>query len=295
MVSSGKKRSVPAKKKTLKRTTNRAMGSRRRKPGSGNLLKKSVLAILVVLLIGVFGSAGYFGYRAVVASSFFKIDSTMIEVVGFPETEEGKARKDEVLALVQKLVREDPMDEESRKQSFFLDLEEISREVSGFSYVRSASVSRKMPDGLRVSVVQRERAAVFRIDGQSIWFDEDGERLDLASKDDPNVPFVMRGWNPADSDLALEDNRSRIELYRRLKTEWNQHGLTDRVLEVDATDLRSVRVGVRAENGESVIIVGDEDFVNRLKMGLDAMKAGPSQSIDVTNGSPVVVPRARGK
>jgi cell division septal protein FtsQ len=288
MASSGKKRSV-------RKTKSKAIGSRRRgsRSGSRGFLAMMVPVVLVAVILAVFGSAGYFGYRAVVASSFFKVKSELIEVVGLPETDEGRARREEIARLVEKLVREDSLEESTRKQSFLLDIAAIGQVIADLDYVRSASVARRMPDGLRVSVVQRERVAVFRIEGQPIWFDEDGEKLDLVSKDDPNAPFVMRGWNPADNEIAIEENRKRIELYVRLKTEWTQHGLTDRVVEVDATDLRSIRVTVNGNGGTSVLIVGNEDYVNRLKMGLEAMKTGPVQSIDVTNGTPVVVPRAQ--
>lgn len=295
MASSGKKR-------TVKKTKNKAMGARRRSSRSSGagVLRKLIPAVLIAVILGVFGAMGYFGYRAVIASSFFKIRTELIEVDGLPNTEEGRARKKEIIRMVEKLVREESEATDPRKHSFLLELQSIAEVVNGLPYVKTASVSRKMPDGLRVSVVQRERAAVFRIDGQDIWFDEDGERLDIVKAGDPNAPFVMRGWNSAGTPQANEDNKKRIELYRRLKSEWTQNDLSDRVTEVDATNLRNLRVTVGGGEGPSVVIIGNDDFANRLRFGIEAKagyeaRTGPVQSVDVTNDSPVIVPRAKTK
>lgn len=297
MASSGKKRAV-------KKTKSKAMGSRRRpsRASGPGLLRKLIPVVIVAAILAVLGSAGYFGYQAVVASNFFKVKSELIEVVGLPDNAEGRARSQEIKKLVTNLVKQETSSEnvDARQHSFLLDLELIGQKVGELTYVKTVAVSRRMPDGLRVSVLQRERAAVFRIEGQDIWFDEDGERLDLVKKGDPDAPFVMRGLNSAETPAALEENKKRIELYGRLKTEWAQHDLAERVTEVDATDLRNLRVTVESEGGPSVLIIGSEDFVNRLRMGIEAKaqyetSTGPVQSVDVVNGSPVVVPRAKGK
>jgi len=297
MASSGKKRAV-------KRTTNKAVTSRRRGSRSSGpgLARKFVPVALMALILGVLGSAGYFGYQAVVASSFFKVRNELIDVVGFPENAEGRERAQEIRKLVTNLVRQEPKGESAdpRQHSFMIDLDLIGQKVGELAYVRRVAVSRKMPDGLRVSVVQRERAAVFRLEGQDIWYDEDGRQLDLVRKGDPNAPFVMRGLNTADTPVATEENRKRIELYGRLKTEWAQHNLVERVKEVDATDLRNLRVTVESDGGSAVLIIGNEDYVNRLTRGIKAKAQyeasnGPVQSVDVVNGAPVIVPRAKGR
>lgn len=297
MASSGKKRAV-------KKTKSKAMGSRRRPSRSSGpgLLRKIIPVVIVSTILAILGSAGYFGYHAVVASSFFKVKNELIEVVGLPDNTEGRARSQEIKKLVTNLVRQETSSDaaDARQHSFLLDLELIGQKVGELTYVKTVAVSRRMPDGLRISVLQRERAAVFRIEGQDIWFDEDGERLDLVKKGDPDAPFVMRGLNSAETPAAVEENKKRIELYGRLKTEWAQHDLAERVTEVDATDLRNLRVSVQSDGGPSVLIIGNEDFVNRLKMGIEAKAqyettTGPVQSVDVVNGSPVVVPRAKGK
>lgn len=278
------------------------MGNRRRasKSSSFGLMRKLIPVVLIFVIIGAFGAMGYFGYRAVVASSFFKIKSELIEVNGLPDSEEGIERRKEIIRIVEKLIREESEATDARKQSFLLGLESIAQIIDGLPYVKKASVSRKMPDGLRISVIQRERAAVFRIEGQDVWFDDDGERLDLVKAGDPNAPFVMRGWNSAGTPQANEDNRKRIELYRELKTEWTQNDLVGKVSEVDATDLRNLRVTVTGGEGPSVVIIGNGDFVNKLRFGIETKvgyeaRTGPVQSVDVTTDSPVVVPRAKSK
>lgn len=278
------------------------MGSRRRASRSSGvgLMRKLIPVVLIFVIIGVFGAMGYFGYRAVVASNFFKIKNELIEVDGLPDSDEGRTRKEEIIRIVEKLVREESEVPDTRKHSFLLELESMVEVINGLPYVKSAAVSRKMPDGLRISVIQRERAAVFRIEGQDVWFDDDGERLDLVKEKDPNAPFVMRGWNPTGTPQANEDNRKRIELYRRLKTEWTQNNLAVRVSEVDATDLRNLRVTVTGGEGPTVVIIGNDDFVNRLRFGIETKgeyegRTGPVQSVDVTNATPVIVPRAKSK
>ena len=81
------------------------------------------------------------------------------------------------------------------------DLDQLSDHIEQLPWVRSAVVTRVLPDGIRVRITEREpRAVVRNAAGRFIWVDEDAVYLGEMSPTDQMPGFFLRGWNEEDFD-----------------------------------------------------------------------------------------------
>jgi cell division septal protein FtsQ len=159
------------------------------------------------------------------------------------------------------------------------DLDALSRELEKITWVRHAVISRVLPDGLRVRIVEREQRAVVRTsEGRLVWVDEDAVALGTLQPNDKWPPFFIRGWDENGSGSARTENRARVEKYQEMLAEWQKLGLTERVSEVNLLDLTDVRVQLAGDDSQIEVRVGRENFGNRLQralMKLDETRATP--------------------
>ncbi|MGA9996666.1 MAG: FtsQ-type POTRA domain-containing protein, partial [Pyrinomonadaceae bacterium] len=173
------------------------------------------------------------------------------------------------------------------------DLGAVSREiVERLPWVRTAVISRVMPDGLRVRVTERVPRAVVRTSaGKLMWVDEDAVVLGAMSATDHMPAFFMRGWDDAKTDLARAENRERVQKFLEMSREWEALGLSERISEVNLADLKDVRAQLAGNDSQVEIWLGKEDFGNRLKRALEELDVqrqtprGPFIThVDVTQG-----------
>jgi cell division septal protein FtsQ len=204
------------------------------------------------------------GYRAAASASFFQVRA--VDVSGTT-----RVSAEEVRTVVRRAAQGTGV--------WRADLGALSRELERLPWVRHAIISRVLPDGLRVRIVEREQRAVVRMsEGKLVWVDDDGVTLGTLQSNDKMPPFFIRGWDEAGTDAARADNRARVEKYLEMLREWEKLGLTERVSEVNLIDLSDVRVQLAGDDSQIEVRIGRENFGNRLQralMKLDESRATP--------------------
>lgn len=247
----------PAKRERNASGQSRSQGGWRRLFAYVPLVGKVLLAVGAGVLI-------FAGYRAAASAAFFQVRS--VDVSGT-----SRVSMDEVKTITRRAAQATGV--------WRADLSALSRELERLPWVRRAIVSRVLPDGLRVRIVEREPRAVVRTsEGRLIWVDDDAVALGALQPNDKWPPFFIRGWDEAGTDAARAENRARVEKYLEMKGEWERLGLLERVSEVNLIDLTDVRVQLAGDDSRIEVRIGRENFGNRLQRALiklDETRATP--------------------
>jgi cell division protein FtsQ len=260
---------------------------RDREPGAGVAarLRSLVGYIPLALRIGVIaivGLLGLIGYRAAASADFFKVRK--VETRGAT-----RASNDDIKAAVIHDVNETGV--------WRADLEQISKHLERLPWVRTAIVTRVLPDGIRVRITEREPRAVVRTtNGRFIWVDDDGVYLGEMSTIDQAPGFFLHGWDEQNTPAAQAENRQRVARFLEFQRAWDAQSISERVSEVNLQDARDVRVQLAGDDAQIEIRLGGEDQAARLKKALTVLdderqtSRGPLISyIDVSQGKRAVV------
>jgi cell division septal protein FtsQ len=256
------KRAVrPAKRR---KATARKPASNRKASRATNLLLPAFLSFCILVCLA---AMGFLGFQSVTASPFF--DVTAVEVRGAE-----RASKDDIERLVST--------QTEKSGAWSADLQEIKASIEKLPFVKSAAISRVLPDGIRVTVNERIPLAIVKLDRGNFLIDEEGAVLGPAASEEPALPFVMIGWDEGKSEQADRENVERVKLYQKMLGEWRQFDLASRVLQVNLADLREPRA-VLEDSGELVsIALGKSDFGQHLKQGIGAI-VGKGQTFEAVN------------
>ena len=265
------------------------VGQRPVKRGSNETIAarlKSLLAYVpLALRIGVIatvGLIGFVGYRAAASASFFQVRT--IETRGA-----SRASVEDIKSVVRRDVGENGV--------WRADLQELSHHLERLPWVRTAIVTRVLPDGIRVRLTEREPRAVVRTSaGRFIWVDDDAVYLGEMAATDQMPAFFLRGWNEDDSTAARVENRERVTKFLELQRDWTSQGIAERVSEANLLDLRDVRVQLAGDDSQIEVRLGSQDQSARLGKALTVLDAqrqtarGPLISyIDLTQGKRAIV------
>jgi cell division protein FtsQ len=233
-------------------------------------------------LIAIIALVGLVGYRAAASADFFKVRK--VETRGTV-----RASSDDIKAAVLRDVGETGV--------WRADLEQISHHLERLPWVRSAIVTRVLPDGIRVRITERQPLAVVRTSGgRFIWVDDDAVYLGEMSPTDQMPAFLLRGWNEDNTPAAQTSNRERVSKFLEFQRAWNAQSISERVSEVNLQDLRDVRVQLAGDDAQIEIRLGGQDQAARLEKALTVLDGarqtsrGPLLSyIDVSQGKRAVV------
>ena len=239
-------------------------------------------AVLKVTLAVAIGVVVFLGYRAAASASFFQVRK--VEAAGINRAS---------LASIQSVVREDVRE----TGVWRADLTQLSNHLEQLSWIRTAVVTRVLPDGIRVRIVEREPVAVVRTSaGRFVWVDEDAVTLEDMKPADPVPTFFLRGWNEEEKPAARAENRERVSKFLELQKDWDAQGLSERVSEVSLLDLRDVRAQLAGDDSDIEIRLGAQDHGRRLRLALNVLDKqrqtprGPFISyIDLTQGKRAIV------
>ena len=248
-------------------------------------LRSLVSYIPLALRIGVIaiiGLLGLIGYRAAASADFFKVRK--VETRGT-----SRASSDDIKATVVRDVNETGV--------WRADLEQISKHLERLPWVRTAIVTRVLPDGIRVRITEREPRAVVRTtNGRFIWVDDDAVYLGEMSTIDQTSGFFLHGWEEQNTPTAQTENRQRVARFLEFQHAWDAQSISERVSEVNLQDPRDVRVQLAGDDAQIEIRLGGEDQAARLKKALTVLdderqtSRGPLISyIDVSQGKRAVV------
>jgi cell division protein FtsQ len=235
-------------------------------------LRIGVIAIVCLLVVVV--------YRAAASASFFQIKT--VETKGA-----ARASVDDIQTTVRRDVAPTGV--------WRADLQELSKHLEQLPWVRTAIVSRVLPDGIRVRITERQPRAVVRTNsGKFMWVDDDAVYLGEMAPADQMPPFFLHGWN--EEGAAQAENRQRVAKFLELQKEWDVQGVSERVSEVNLMDLRDVRVQLAGDDARIEIRLGSQEQDARLKKALTVLDAqrqtarGPLISyIDLSQGKRAIV------
>jgi cell division septal protein FtsQ len=262
--------------------------ARRERDGGESLavrLRSLVNYVPLALKIGLvltLGILAFLGYRAAASASFFALRS--VEVRGA-----SRSNVDEIKAIVKKDVKDSGV--------WQADLNAISKHLEAVPWVRTAVVTRVLPDGIRVRITERQPVAVVRTAaGRFQWVDDDAVFLGEMASTDQLPSFFLRGWNEEGAQSARDENRERVAKFVALQREWESQGLSERISEVNVLDVRDVRVQLAGDDARIEIRLGGKDQGPRLSKALKVLDQnrdtprGPMISyIDLTRGNPATV------
>jgi cell division protein FtsQ len=237
-------------------------------------LRIGVIAIIALIV--------FVGYRAAASASFFEV-----------RTVETKGAARASVADIQTLVRRDV----GQTGVWRADLPELSKHLERLPWVRTAIVTRVLPDGIRVRITEREPKAVVRnAAGRFVWVDDDAVSLGEMSSTDQMPAFFLRGWNEDALPAAQTENRERVAKFLELQRAWETQGLSERVSEVNLLDLHDVRVQLAGDDSQIEVRLGSQEQGVRLGKALTVLDAqrqtarGPLISyIDLTQGKRAIV------
>ena len=264
------------------------VGQRPAKRGSNDniaRLRSLLTYVPLALRIGVaaiIALIAFVGYRAAASASFFQV-----------RTVETRGASRASVEDIKNAVRHDV----SETGVWRADLQQLSTHLERLPWVRTAVVTRVLPDGIRVRITEREPKAVVRTAaGRFVWVDDDAVYLGEMSPTDQMPAFFLRGWNEDNSNTASSENRDRIRKFLELQRDWSGQGISERVSEVNLLDLRDVRVQLAGDDSQIEVRLGSQDQSARLGKALNVLDAqrqtarGPLISyIDLTQGKRAIV------
>lgn len=257
----------------------RTTAKRRKTPAKKSGFSRQATGFLVplffiVCIVSCLGFLAFMGYRTVTASSFF--DARSIEVEGVTRISHDD---------IEKIVKS----QTERNGVWNSDLEAIRTEVEKMSYVKSAAVTRILPDGVQVRIDERIPQAVVRIRGGDYWVDDEGTILGAVNKNEMRPAFVLNGWDESKTERAEKDNRERVKIYQKMQAEWEDLEIAKRVDSVNISDLQDPQAIIQDSGNSVTIFLGKEDFGKRLQKGLEVI-TGKGNKIEslISHGSNVV-------
>lgn len=221
---------------------------------------------------------GVLGYRSVTASDFF--DVAKIDVRGAE-----RASQADISRVVEMSTEKSGV--------WNADLPGIKEKIERMQFVRSAAVSRVLPNGIRVHIFERVPQAVVRTSSGNMLVDGDGTVIAPAQQAEPTLPFVMTGWNEGKSEAAMKENVERVKTYQKMLTEWKEFNLSARVKQVDLSDLREPRAFVDDSGTTVSIALGRDKFGEYLKRGINAIvgKGEMFEAVNLVGQNMVLAPR----
>jgi cell division septal protein FtsQ len=216
-----------------------------------------VPAVLKLALAIAIGVVVFAGYRAAASASFFQLRT--VEVQGT-----ARLQPSDIQALVRQSVEKTGV--------WRADLNGINERLERLPWVRTAVVSRVLPDGIRVRITERAPRAVARTSaGRFRWVDEDAALLGEMQPTDQIPAFFLRGLSEEDSESARNENRDRVAKFLELQRLWDTAGLSERVSEVNLMDIRDVRAQLAGDNSQIEVRLGSRDQAERLKGALKVL------------------------
>lgn len=269
---------MPKKKKSVSRSrasSVRVKGSRSRSGNAPRLGKYVLPFILLMLLAGGLVFMGFSGYQSATASSFFNLRS--VEIRGVERTP-----KDDISKLVTSSVE--------RSGVWNADLADLKARIEKFPFVKSASVSRSLPMGIRVNVIERVPAAAVKLSSGNFLVDSEGVVLIPVKASEKDFPIVLQGWDEAKTEKAGPDNLARLKIYRKMLDESKQFDVTARVKEFNIANLREP-VAVVEDSGRTInVSLARDNLGKSLKTAIDALtgKGTKIKSVDSAGVHPLI-------
>ena len=233
-------------------------------------------------LVICLGALGIIGYQTVTASDFFNV--ARIEVHGTDRSSSADIRR-----LVEM--------QTEKSGVWNADLPLIKEKLERIQWVKTAAVSRVLPNGIRVHVFERQAQARVKTPDGDVLVDADGSVIAPARDKETDFPFAMTGWSQVKSEAAGKENVERIKTYQKMLAEWKEFNLSSRVIAVNLEDLREPRAVVEDSGTIVTIALGRDKFGEYLKRGINAIvgKGEMFEAVNLVGQNMILAPRKNEK
>lgn len=254
----------------------RRTSSRGRREAAARGFSRVVLPLAISgILIACIAVFGFTVYQNATGSEFFR--ARTIDIRGTDRT-----RIEDIRRVV--------LSEIEKPGVWNADLGEIKSKIEKFPFVKTASVSRMLPAGIRVDILERIPSAIVHLSAGNYLVDGDGVVLVAATKADKNFPFVLQGWDESKTEKAGPDNLARLKVYKKMLDEWKQFDLVSRVKEVNLGNLREP-IAVIEDSGRPItVMLARDDLGKSLRTAIEAVsgKGAKVKSVDAEGVSPII-------
>jgi cell division septal protein FtsQ len=264
---------LKVKQPLSKRTTRKSS-----KAGSGRFRNFALPVFLSFCILVCLGALGFLGYQTVTASDFFTV--ARIDVKGSERSSVGDVRR--------------VVEMQTEKSGVWnADLPGIKEKLEKLQWVKSASVSRVLPNGIRVQIFERVPAAMVKTAEGNMLVDADGETIAPARDKESAFPFAMTGWSQSKSEAAMKENVERVKMYQKMLVEWSEYDLSSRVLAVNVEDVREPRAFIEDSGTVVSIALGRDKYGEYLKRGINAIvgKGGTFEAVNLVGQNMILAPR----
>ncbi len=215
------------------------------------------------------------GYETATTSTFFRL--TSVDVRGVERTS-----RDEIAKVVTTSTE--------RSGVWNADLADIKVKLEKFPFVKTASVTRALPSGVRVNIVERVPVAVVKLTSGNYLVDNEGVVLVPVKGHEKDFPFVLQGWDESKTEKAGPDNLARLKVYRKMVDESQQFDVAARIKEFNLVNLRQP-VAIVEDSGRAISVSLARDSLGlSLKTAIDALKGKGAKikSIDSVGVHPII-------
>ncbi|MEQ1646562.1 MAG: FtsQ-type POTRA domain-containing protein, partial [Pyrinomonadaceae bacterium] len=232
------------------------------------------LLISAVLIVGI-AVVGTTFYSGATSSDFFNVRA--IDIRGIERTP---------MEDVKRVVSS----EAEKPGVWNADLGEIKAKIEKFPFVKTVAVSRMLPAGIRVDVVEREPAAVVRLNSGDYLVDTEAVVLAKAPATEKKFPVVLQGWDESKTVTAMPDNIARLKLYQKMLDEWKQFDLVSRVKEVNLQNARDPIVTIEDSGRAITVSLAKDNLGKSLRAAIEAVngKGTRVRSVNAEGVSPVL-------
>ncbi len=245
----------------------------------GNFVLPFFLSFCILVCLG---ALGFLGYQTVTASDFFNV--ARIEVHGIDRASSPDIRR--------------TVEMQTEKSGVWnADLPGIKDKLERMQFVKSAAVSRVLPNGIRVQIFERIPHAIVRTGSGDVLVEADGSLIAPARDKEATLPFVMTGWNEGKSEAAVKENLERVKIYQKMLSEWQEFNLSSRVRVVDLADVREPRAMVEDSGTVVSIALGRDKFGEYLRRGINAIvgKGEMFEAVNLVGQNMILAPRKGAK
>jgi cell division septal protein FtsQ len=272
MATQPKKKAVKRASQPKRKPRRKAASPRGRQAGTGAFGKYFLPGAISACILICLGVLMFFGYRTVTASNFFEVRD--VAVAGTT-----RASKQDIERIVR--------GETEKLGAWNADLPDIRQKIEKLPYIKSAAVSRALPNGMRVVVTERIPIAVVHLSAGDYFVDGEAEILAPIDKNNPPQDLmIIRGWDEAKSERAAKDNSARIKMFQKMTSDWGEFGLGKKVKEVNLSDLLEPKAVVEDSGSQIPVTLSREEFAKSLKSAIEAV-AGKGERIKSVNSSGV--------
>ncbi len=227
--------------------------------------------ILLAFVLFCLGFLVMMGYKILTASSFFSVRDIQIQGVK-------QISRDEI----ERIVRAELVG----SNVWNADIQTIRQIVERNPMVKTAVVSRKLPDTIRIQIVEREPLIIAKINDEFFWVDDEVKILRRATESEMRGDPILTGLEENDS----ERNKQRIKLAMTMLSEFRQTEIWNRLKMLNLSNLQEPKVFVE-DSGELVsVVLGKEDFGKSLQKALEILEGRGKEieSVISQGGHPIV-------